>query len=102
MCESKRARGGQQPPPHSGRPLLSHAPVLSQVLPKELRPAAQRAKKRAGGVQERLTAVRAALAALAAHAGGKAPPKLCKALDALGRAKVRAADALGVQRGSSA
>lgn len=60
------------------------------MLPKEQRPAAQRAKKRAAAVADRLAAVGAALRLLRAHAGGKAAPKLCKALDALQRAKVRA------------
>jgi hypothetical protein len=50
---------------------------------------AQQAKKRAARVQERLTAVAAALRLLGAHREGKAAPKLTKALDALQKAKVR-------------
>lgn len=69
--------------------LLPALPV--QHLPKELRPAAQAAKRRAARVQERLSAVSAALRLLRAHADGKAAPKLCRALDALQRAKVRRA-----------
>ena len=58
-----------------------------QVLPKELRPAAAAAKKRAARVAERLGAVTAALRLLGGHNGGKAPAKLAKALAALDKAK---------------
>lgn len=57
------------------------------MLPKELRPAAAAAKKRAARVAERLSAVVAALRLLGAHSGGKAPAKLAKALAALDKAK---------------
>lgn len=64
--------------------------TLLQHLPKELRPAAQAAKKRAARVQERLNAASAALRLLRTHADGKpAAAKLCKALDALLNVKVR-------------
>lgn len=69
-------------------------PISLQHLPKELRPAAQAAKKRAARVQERVSVMSVALRLLRAHGDGKAAPKLCKALDALQRAKVRGA---GVQ-----
>ena len=59
-----------------------------QVLPKDLRPAAAAAKKRAARVAERLSAVAAALRLLGGHSGGKAPAKLAKALAALDKAKV--------------
>jgi hypothetical protein len=58
------------------------------VLPKELRLAAQQAKRRAGRVQERLSAVAAAARLLPAHKGGQASAKLGKALDALQKVKV--------------
>lgn len=80
------------PPPHSASPphpaLPEHTPPCKQVLPKEQRPAAQRIKKRAAGVSDRLTALGAALRALGTHVSGVAAPKLCKALDGLARAKV--------------
>lgn len=63
-------------------------PLPLQHLPKELRPAAKAAKKRATRVQERASAVSAALRLLRAHGDSKAAPKLCKALDALQKAKV--------------
>lgn len=69
-------------------PASPPAPATPQVLPKEARPAAQAAKRRAAHVQERLGAVSAALHLLGGHPGGKASAKLAKALDALQKAKV--------------
>ena len=67
-------------------PVTLHLP---QVLPKELRLAAQQAKRRAARVQERLVALGAALRLLGAHPGGRAGAKLNRALDALQKSKVR-------------
>lgn len=65
-----------------------HLPSPLQVLPKELRPAAAQAKKRAARVAERLGAVGAALRLLGPHREGQVAPKLAKALAALDKAKV--------------
>eukprot|EP00887_Chlorella_sp_A99_P006092 scaffold22.g6092.t1 len=54
-------------------------------LPKEQRAAAAEVKRRAARVQERLKAVLNAAKLLEGHAGGRASPKLAKALEVLAR-----------------
>ena len=64
----------------------------AKALPKEQRAAALALRKQAATVQARLSAIRVASKAMAMHrAGGKgAAARLAKALEALGKAKVRA------------
>lgn len=69
--------------------VLCPAAYPPQSLAKELRLAAQQAKRRGARVQDRLAALSAALRLLAAHKEGKATARLSKALDALHRVKVR-------------
>ncbi|KAI3428047.1 hypothetical protein D9Q98_006432 [Chlorella vulgaris] len=59
-------------------------------LAKELRLAAQQAKRRGARVQDRLAALSAALRLLEAHKEGKATARLSKALDSLHRVKTLA------------
>lgn len=99
MAGSSLAAWPPSAPDHGCRPAASPLPPHRQLLPKDQRPAAQRIKKRAAGVQERLGAAGTVLRLLGAHAGGTASAKLSKALDALGRAKVRRRGSLAVAVG---